>query len=57
MNDDIKLPHVHAVDILQDVDCAKCGSKSLYLVIQQEYRAKACDECGYEERLDEDGHE
>ena len=42
-----------AVDILQDVDCAKCGSKSLYLVIQQEYRAKACDECGYEERLDD----
>ena len=54
MNDDIKLPHVHAVDILQDVDCAKCGSKTLYLVIQQEYRAKACDECGYEERLDDD---
>tara|TARA_Y100001951_G_C11040755_1_gene130095 strand:+ start:184 stop:297 length:114 start_codon:yes stop_codon:yes gene_type:complete len=29
--------------------CKKCGSKFLHLVIQQEYRGKACIDCGYEE--------
>ena len=30
--------------------CGKCGSESTYLVIQQEYTAKACRDCGHEER-------
>ena len=31
--------------------CNKCGSESTYLVIQQEYKAKACQVCGHEERM------
>ena len=30
--------------------CIKCKG-TCYLVIQQEYEAKACNDCGYEERL------
>mgnify|MGYP003145922609 CR=1 FL=1 len=29
--------------------CRVCGSQNLSLIIQQEYRGKECNDCGYEE--------
>ena len=29
--------------------CKKCKSTNLFLVVQQEYKGMACDDCGHEE--------
>ena len=29
--------------------CKECGSQDLSLIIQQEYRGRECNDCGYEE--------